>query len=179
MMEKTGQAYFQEELMSTLWKSVGAFIGSAALMVPILALAGADLPEAEEESFLTYVTTTNPYQEWGMWPGKGKLYQGTEPHGALLTTYVNEIAEQAVMEQAQAEGMPEGSIIVKENYTPDKQLAAVTAMYKKKGYHPEAGDWFWIKYEPSGEVEASGKVDGCIQCHEKARGRDYTFTGSR
>ncbi|MFP4084890.1 MAG: hypothetical protein ACLFTC_08295 [Desulfonatronovibrio sp.] len=44
------------------------------------------MPEAEGEAFLSYITKDNPYQEWNLWPGTEKLYQGTEPHGVRLTT---------------------------------------------------------------------------------------------
>lgn len=33
------------------------------------------------------------YREtWRLWPGTEPLYTGTEPHGMLLTTYVNDLA---------------------------------------------------------------------------------------
>ena len=55
--------------------------------------------------------------------------------------------------------MPDGAIIVKENYGKDKEkLMAITQMYLKKGCNPDAGDWFWAKYGPEGEVMSSGKV---------------------
>jgi hypothetical protein len=46
-------------------------------------------------------------------------------------------------------------------------------MYKVKDYNPDAGDWFWAKYGPTGEVMAAGKIDSCINCHRK--GKDYRF----
>lgn len=71
--------------------------------------------------------------------------------------------------------MPDGAIIVKENYGPDQQkLVAVTPMYKVEGYNPDAGNWFWAKYAPDGSVQAAGKVDSCIECHKTAD--DYRFT---
>ncbi len=32
---------------------------------------------------------------WTLWPGKGELYTGREPHGMLLTTYLNDVALEA------------------------------------------------------------------------------------
>lgn len=75
-------------------------------------------------------------------------------------------------------GMADGSIIVKGNCTADKRFVALSVMYKIKGYNPEAGDWFWVKYAPDGKVEASGKVKGCIDCHSKKKDNDYIFTGT-
>jgi hypothetical protein len=93
----------------------------------------ASMPGADAEKLHQYLTREKPYTAWQLWPGKGKLYPGTEPHGALLTTYVNDVALKSIKAQ---KGMADGSIIVKENYMPDKMLAAVTVMYKVKGYNP-------------------------------------------
>ncbi len=116
------------------------------------------------------------YQEsWALFPGKGKLYKGTEPHGMLLTTYVNETSEHAL--KSGAKELPLGSILIKENYMPDKTLAAVTVM-EKTGEGKD--DWFWVKYNPDGTVAtmemdkdgrkmtvpvAGGKETMCAMCH--------------
>lgn len=132
-------------------------------------------PEASGVALWKHLKAADYTQRWEMWPGKDSLYTGTEPHGALLTTYVNRPALRSIVMR---EGvMQHPAIIVKENYMPDKKLAALTVMYKVKGYNPEAGDWFWAKYAPDGKVEAEGKVAGCINCHAKAKGNDYLFTG--
>lgn len=137
---------------------------------------GKELPAPEGEAVHEYITQTNPYEKWDLWPGKGELYQGTEPHGVLLTTYVNEPALEALKKGNE---MPDGSIIVKENYTPDENLAAVTVMYKKSGYDPQAGDYFWLKYGADGEIQAEGKAKGCINCHSKAQGDDWLFNNDK
>ena len=147
-----------------------AFVGLA-----VAETASKDLPAAEAQAFVEYIIQIHPYEEWPLWPGKDKLYKGTEPHGALLTTYVNESALGALKEKSGS--LPAGSIIVKENYTPAKELAAVTAMYRVEGYNPQAGDFFWIKFFPDGKVDAAGKVESCIACHSSAPGEDFLFTG--
>lgn len=153
------------------------FAVAAAAIMMMAVNASAALPGADAEKLHQYLTKEKPYTDWKLWPGKGKLYQGTEPHGALLTTYVNNVALKSIKAK---KGMKNGAIIVKENYMPDKTLAAVTVMYKVEGFNPEAGDWFWMKYAPDGKIEASGKtgmVDMCIGCHGKVKGNDYLFTG--
>lgn len=130
-------------------------------------------PPADAQKLYDYLKKV-PYTSWQLWPKKGKLYKGTEPHGALLTTYVNDIALKAIKVK---KPLPEGSIIAKENYSADKKFVALTVMYKVKGFNPEAGDWFWAKYSPDGKIEASGKVKGCIDCHSKRAENDYIFTG--
>ena len=114
------------------------------------------------------------YRNWQMWPGKTALYPGTQPHGALLTTYVNDVAYKAI--KAKKGKLPNGSIVVKENYMPDKSLGALTVMYKVKGFNSEANDWFWAKYMPDGKIEAEGKVEMCIGCHGMKKDNDYVLT---
>jgi len=131
--------------------------------------------EASGSALWDHMTKSHYTKKWKMWPGKKALYKGTEPHGALLTTYVNDTALKGIKSKKGA--LPNGSIVAKENYSPDKKLMAITVMYKVKGYNPEAGDWFWVKYSADGKVEGEGKVDMCISCHSKNKGNDYLFTG--
>ncbi len=121
-----------------------------------------------------HIISQSPYKNWQTWPGKGKMYKGTKPHGAFLTTYVNDIAIESIKGK---KGLANNSIIVKENYSPDKKLVAVTVMYKVKGYNPDGGDWFWAKYGADLSIMAEGKVNGCLGCHSAAKANDYVFTG--
>lgn len=132
------------------------------------------LPGTDAEAIYKYITQEDPYKNWKLWPGKGKLYKGRHPHGAYLTTYINEAAWLSI---EAGKPMVNGSIIVKENYTPKKELAAITVMYKVKGYNPGAGDWFWVKYGADGKILKSGKVEGCIKCHSAKKENDFIFTG--
>lgn len=131
------------------------------------------LPGPDAVKLYDYIAKYKPYDTWELWPGKGRLYSGREPHGALLTTYVNSEAYFSIGKKVQ---MADGSIIVKENYTSSKKLDALTVMYKIQGYNPEAGDWFWAKYDPYGRVLASGKVQACIGCHGANKGNDFIMT---
>lgn len=165
--------------MKKMRKTAAALAAFSLLAIPaiVLAMSHGKMPAAEGKALYEYITQTNPYQQWSMWPGKQKLYPGTEPHGALLTTYVNDVALKGFKKWDG--GLPDGAIIVKENYMPDKMLAAVTVMYKKAGFNPQAGDFFWLKYTPDGKIEAEGKVEMCIGCHGKAQGGDFLFTNDK
>lgn len=95
--------------------------------------------------FWTYISKTHVYTNWKLWPGHEALHPGQSPHGAFIRSFVNPVALKAIDKQGKM--MPEGAIIVKENYGDDKKtMVAITAMYKVKGYNPEAGDWFWAEY---------------------------------
>ncbi|MDX1582044.1 MAG: cytochrome P460 family protein [Thermoanaerobaculia bacterium] len=116
------------------------------------------------------------YESWNAYPGlPDGFYEGTRPHGAQLKTYGNEkVAENP-------DNPPAGAIIIKENYTPDRKLVAITVMKKIEGYNPDADDWFWAKYQPDGEVAMkdgkalAGKVGSCIGCHASAKDDDYIY----
>jgi len=152
---------------------VAAFAVPAAVAAEPAKEPGCPLPVGQ--AVLEYVTVSNPYLGWNLWPGKEKLYAGRHPHGAFLTTYVSPLAYYAIEEKGGE--IPATAFIVKENYTAEKELAAVTVMYKVEGYNPEGGDWFWLKYTPDGKIEKEGLVEGCIGCHASAKGNDWLFTG--
>lgn len=162
----------------TVLLAVALLLGAAAvghaIHETIPSETQATMPGADAVKLYEYITRYEPYEKWSLWPGKGRLYEGTEPHGALLTTYVNDTALGAIREMASE--LPEGSIIAKENYTQDKEFVALTVMYKIEGYNPEGGDWFWAKYGPKGDVQASGMVEGCLKCHGKVSDMDYLWS---
>jgi len=133
------------------------------------------LPGADAVKLHEYITKTRPYTEWDLWPGKGKMYKGSQPHGDYLTTYVN--ADGMFDIRKKKRSLSEGTIIVKESYGADKNFTALSVMFKIAGYNRSAGDWFWAKYDHSGKVLASGRVEACIKCHEKKNDNDYIFTG--
>jgi hypothetical protein len=161
----------KKNLLVALVLTITMLLSATAL----LAAGGGSMPPAKGLDVYDYITKTNPYQKWALFPGKDKFYTGKHPHGALLTTYVSEVALAGLNNKVGT--LADGSIIVKENYMPDKTLGAVTVMYRVKGYDPEAGDWFWAKYKANGSIEKEGKVAGCIGCHTAVIANDWIFTG--
>ncbi len=138
-------------------------------------------PDTTGAGMWAYLQEVAYRSNWQLWPDKGQLYPGQEPHGMLLTTYVNDAALGAVTTQAGA--MPDGAIIIKENYRPDSTLAAVTVMYKRSGYNADHNDWFFTKHLPSGELDQTpdgmpmeGRLPGCQNCHLAVRANDYIFS---
>jgi hypothetical protein len=134
------------------------------------------LPDTTGATVWEFLETVDYRANWTLWPGKGELYAGQEPHGVLLTTYLNPAALEAVT--GKTGSMPAGAIIVKENYMPDSTLAAITIMYKVAGYDPDNSDWFWVKRLADGTLEVEGRGSGCIACHQAQSANDFIFTGS-
>jgi hypothetical protein len=131
------------------------------------------MPEPTAAAVWGHLQQADYRANWRVWPGTSAYQRGRAPHGALLTTYVNAVGHDAVTNRSAV--MPAGAMVVKENFTADRQLAAVTVMYKaSKGYDPEHNDWFWLKRLADGTVEASGRVGACQGCHQS--GTDYIRT---
>ena len=150
-------------------------------------VADSKMPPAEPAALWTYITETDSYQQWKPYPAKGKegLYAALErgrtpamnPHGAYMKFFSNEIALRGAQQDG-GQPMPEGTILVMENYDKDKKtLLSVTVMYKIKEFDPEHGDWFWGIYAPDGKAGDSGKVKSCTDCHVLKKSHDWIFAG--
>ncbi len=155
-------------LLATLFTGLTAFAQTALSQMAVY-------HEKKAEDFIEYITIADPYTKWETWPGKGKLYKARANYGhaEILTTYVNLIALRSITEKR---GITSGSIIVTENYTPDRTLAKLTTMYKVDGYDPKAGDWYWVEATPSGRVLGFGKMQACINCHRAQAENDYIWS---
>ncbi len=120
---------------------------------------------------------------------RSKPYLGQSPHGVVLEWLD---ARLTVEDQT-------GPVLVKRNYAgteisidqvardPARYLQAVTVMYRRPGYDPANNDWFWVRYQPSGELAVAeggqllaGRLNrDCIVCHTVAPGGDLVFTHDR
>ena len=139
--------------------------------------------ESFESRLWTYLGSVC-YQQWAPAGDEGDFRASEAPHGALVKTYMNRKAAGSLSGDA-PKPMPNGSMVIKENYSPDKKLMAITVMVKSEGFNPDAGDWYWAKYMPDGKVaqmdtpngkmSIAGKAKGCIECHGGADGDDYLF----
>ena len=115
------------------------------------------------------------YQEWLI---QSDVIPGNTPHGAFIQYFYGVVS---------ADGKPY-HVIVKDNFMPDKKLAATTVMVQREaGYDADNNDWFWVKYGADGGVAkndkgmslagrvAKGMDMGCIACHKAAKDNDYVF----
>jgi hypothetical protein len=84
-------------------------------------MPGADRPEADGAALLEFVLNTAPYQKWGTWPADKwsdftQVLESGEPHGNTVRIFVNDVALEAAAASDFDGTLPEGSIILKENY---------------------------------------------------------------
>lgn len=133
----------------------------------------ARLPEPRSAAVWPYLQAEDYQKKWKLMPGTTAQMPGSSPHGALITTYVNDIAHNAISNRRGT--IPPGGMVIKENYTADRTLAAVTLMYKVEGFNPDSNDWYWMQRTASGTVPAEGRVAGCITCHSANSGNDFLF----
>ncbi len=160
-------------------------VGTAALLVSMVGCAGvppttsrtkeagATTPTAAE--LFTLVTETDPYQDWAQFPGAQGTVVSAAPHGPMARIFINAQVEEAL--DSFAGQLPNEAIIVKENLgeSTSEKADALTIMWKVSGFDPENNDWFWANTTLDGEVNAEGKVEGCINCHGGARDNDFVF----
>jgi hypothetical protein len=75
--------------------------------------------------------------------------------------------------------LPVGTVVVKEKHTevlaetPPNEYGAM--IKHEPGYDPQHGDWEYLYVVRQPEKVTRGKLQSCINCHEHAKSRDYTF----
>ena len=117
------------------------------------------------------ITKEDNYKKYPYWPDYEGMQPGKSPHGRLHKIYINPRLRNSLPLKEKI--TPIGSIVVKENYTPDKELVAYTVMAKVKDFDKKNNDWFWAKFDKSGKVMAEGKFDMCINCHIGSKNNDF------
>jgi len=117
------------------------------------------------------------YRSWprfkeNRWPKKSAGHQGM-----YVLAHYNPKVGQAMA--AGTKPLPEGSIIVKDNFADSggQDLRSTTVMAKVKGH------WYFVRVRPNQAVAVSNGVPqegfgllGCVNCHKAAIANDYVFT---
>lgn len=132
------------------------------------------LPEPEASSVLDFLERENFRESWALFPGTEPRMPGADPHGTTLTTYVNETARDSI--EAGEVPLAYDSILVKDNFSGEGNVVSTTMMFRSEGFNPEAGDWFWMKWQPDQTIDAAGMLGTCQNCHEMAPGESYVLT---
>ncbi|MYC30536.1 MAG: hypothetical protein F4X65_10690, partial [Chloroflexi bacterium] len=132
-------------------------------------------PTTSAVSLLAYLEEVDYQSSWPLWPGFSEKYVSDGGHSKVLSTYVNQPALAAITGKKGA--MSPNAIVVKENYTIEKEFQALTVMYKVEDYDPENNDWFYLKVLPDGTVSHEGRHEGCQTCHRVRASNDFIWTG--
>lgn len=130
--------------------------------VSMASLQPADCVDGIGEATLISLEDERYRETWELLEATSPLHAGSEPHGALLTTYVNDAALDAI-EHADL-SMPPGAVIALENYQADTTLSSISVMVRLGDPDPEYGGWCLARLGPAGEWEA-GPRDACGSCH--------------
>ena len=120
------------------------------------------------------ITGGNDYKNWPGFPGHEGVVASADHGVTHRRAFINETAA------ADLDGLPDGSILVKENLTSESptDLAAITVMQK------QGDDWYWVRFMPDGSHDVAGTTDDpaaapCVAsgCHgDLARNQDdYVF----
>lgn len=135
-------------------------------------------PEDFYSSFWKHIVKKDAaYNTWKSL-AREKTDDGIEnPHSSISRTYANKIAAD------DANTLPIGSILVREDYDDKGKRKSISVMYRVKDYDKERGNWYWLQYKETGSIvrgegnkAMAGKVTSCIECHTKANGMDFTFS---
>jgi hypothetical protein len=118
--------------------------------------------EPTGEAIFAWLNGERYRETWELFPGTTPLHEGTEDHGALLTTYANPVAMEA-LERGTA-SMPPRAVIAVEDYLADSTLSTISVMLRVDDPDPESAGWRFTRFGPAGEVVA-GVTDSCSSCH--------------
>ncbi len=108
--------------------------------------------------------------------------RNSSAHPSTIRVYVNDIGSAAYL--ADADPLPEGTIVIKEAFTGTTcdtaaELGSWVAMLKRQaGYDPEDGDWQWQRVVAPDRTVLTNDKTTCIECHRAAEclTRDYMCT---
>jgi len=118
------------------------------------------------------------YKDWARFPNADdKLYPSGQHNGDFVRSYMNDVAVAAITDFKGA--FPDGTILVKEQYADEggKTPTGHTVMWKRDGYDPEHGDWYWIAFNAKGETTShDGMAPYCFDCHAAAKANDWVYT---
>ncbi len=134
-------------------------------------------PTRMAEELFTRITVADPFEDWEQFPEAQGIVPSAPPHGDRTDIRINDVVSTALDNFSGP--LPDDSIIVKKNIGGEgDKVDALTVMWKVVGFNPDNNDWFWANLSLDGQVNAAGKVEGCINCHSGARGNDFVFTHS-
>lgn len=116
-------------------------------------------------------------------------HPGLPPHGTLVQVFDGRLTVEGQSEPVLVLRNHNGSDIGSERVVqnPERYLQSIAVMFRRAGFAPDDGNWFWVEYRPDGSPMAGpdgqpllGRPEqGCIACHRSAPGGDRVFGHDR
>jgi hypothetical protein len=97
------------------------------------------------------------------------------PHSARWAQVFTNAVGEAVYRSGEGQ-FPVGSVIVKAKSVEanGNVIELFTIMRKQKpGYAPQQGDWEYAVADADGVAIAKGRIESCVQCHDRFAKSDY------
>lgn len=129
-----------------------------------------------DKRFWLYLKANN-YKNWSAGPSAETdlSFSDSDAHGSYVKLYMNRTAA------GNASKLPDGSVIVMENFDQFKTLDSIAVMYRSDSYSKKSKNWYWVQYKPDGSLvkqsskNQSGVINSCIKCHSDAGGGDMSY----
>ena len=129
-----------------------------------------------DDRFWLYLKANN-YKNWSAGPSAitDLSFADSDAHGSYVKLYMNRTAA------GNASKLPDGSVIVLENFDQFKSLDSISVMYRSDSYNKKSKNWYWVEYKPDGSLvqqiskNQSGVINSCIECHSGAGGGDMSY----
>jgi hypothetical protein len=131
-------------------------------------------PSPETAALLAKIQS---YPSWPKFPENLQPTFSKQHNRMWVVAHYNDVVSRAIQEKTLP--LPEGSIIVKDNFDSgsSSKPTNVTTMSK------QGGRWYWAETTPEGQVVVmDGKplegfnVPACANCHAQATGNDQVYT---
>ena len=171
-----------------------AFFGIAIVLIPVLTFTSCVEEQQLDELVQGPVESEEPvvalpglpedvagYERWLKLNAEPiPPVPGGDPHNGTKNVYVNQTRGTIAPAGEQQFPYPDGSIVVKEAYRPDKDYVGLIAIMRKKaGTDPDHNDWKFVEYTrngPDAEFKLAFQDGTCWGCHARVEDIDYVFT---
>ncbi|MCG8374915.1 MAG: cytochrome P460 family protein [Chlorobiales bacterium] len=123
--------------------------------------AAKETPDFEQMAIDLWNEEFSHFGYWELIPGTAKHQESKgNPHGHYGSIYGNDITMDAINQQFEV--MPDGAILLRENFNEEMEQLKITVMRKTEE------KWFWAVYDFDGSVQTAGDLRKCQECHRQA-----------
>lgn len=141
------------------------FFSCATVLIALIVLTLAcGVPENRTEEAVQgtddsgWQKTLAEFRSWELMPGTTEMMEARGWHTERATIRINKIARETIV--AGADSLPDGAMVVKENFDGAGALVNIVTAHKQDGV------WRWVQYLPGGTVDDGSQAPGrCIECH--------------